>query len=836
MEKIILKPNKVSFFIMRMFIAIIIVVLLTAFLLIAPLFDNSLSGLISVRNYFIWAFVVVLLLIYFFVYFAYKKAEYILDKNKIIYNYWTIFSDNSVELPVDKITEVTMVLPFIEHLIFKTWYIKIKSAWSSESKTIFSNLKNSKDVFEAIQELMKNNWFHLTKDKLVQEAKPHPLWVLFELWGQIFSGFVFFVIIFADNLFELKSGFEDIWDNIWFVYLWAWIILLFILVIFVINYLDLKRRKYDVYTDSIFYTNWFLTKVYSFLPMEKISDVDNKQWFFSKIFWLHDIIVSSEWTNNLVVFSNMVEWETLIKNIKYLKNSITLTEKEISQDLEKTDWKKIDSVVWFVDKTDFAIDYNREFLAKYSMDLPRTIVSSLFFWVIIWTVVSIFVWNLQLSLYVFGLIFITVFIKWILDTKFYTFLIEKNTIESRYEFLTNRHKAFTIDKVSWVIFSENIIDKIFKTCSIKFYSIGSNGTIDFVNIKKTDLLYLDILSKVWIIKDENKEGLKVNFSFRNFALANIWMTIFFLILIIFAIIAFQVLNNTISWTNWLQNIVKNYSSTTQIFIQIWIFVVLVFIYLLKYFYWKVAYTDRFYRQNIYEKFFESESWIIFQEKVYSLFKNIKWITSTKYPFTDTGSITLDVAWDIILDTWNKNQNQLAFWWIKIHWVYMDNVYSLQNKLDSILTQKDISEENIDKSWESVWNSLIFDIPFLIWALVFIIYVNSLNVKPNEIFALNILSISIFIFFLIATVLLVWYIKAKYYYLQKERIMLGYGIIYKSRKTITYDRINFVEKNQWFLWKIFWNWIVQVYTIWSAMVDLVFLNTKDFKELYSKLKK
>ena len=90
MEKIILKPNKASFFIMRMFIAIIIVVLLTAFLLIAPLFDNSLSGLISVRSYFIWAFVVVLLLIYFFVYFAYKKAEYILDKNKIIYNYWTM--------------------------------------------------------------------------------------------------------------------------------------------------------------------------------------------------------------------------------------------------------------------------------------------------------------------------------------------------------------------------------------------------------------------------------------------------------------------------------------------------------------------------------------------------------------------------------------------------------------------------------------------------------------------------------------------------------------------------------------------------------------------------
>ena len=63
-----------------------------------------------------------------------------------------------------------------------------------------------------------------------------------------------------------------------------------------------------------------------------------------------------------------------------------------------------------------------------------------------------------------------------------------------------------------------------------------------------------------------------------------------------------------------------------------------------------------------------------------------------------------------------------------------------------------------------------------------------------------------------------------------------GIINKSKKTILYDRINFVEKNQWLLWKIFGNWIVQIYTVWSWNVDMVLEDSKDFRKLYDNLKK
>jgi hypothetical protein len=43
------------------------------------------------------------------------------------------------------------------------------------SKTIFSNLIEVKEVYEKIQEIMRTNGFHLRKNKLVQEAKPHSL-------------------------------------------------------------------------------------------------------------------------------------------------------------------------------------------------------------------------------------------------------------------------------------------------------------------------------------------------------------------------------------------------------------------------------------------------------------------------------------------------------------------------------------------------------------------------------------------------------------------------------------------------------------------------------------
>lgn len=834
MEKIILKPNKTSFFITR---TITLFLLLFLFLIVPTIWfsiflnfweidRNNLKDFIEFWTFWkyipIFLFFSLLWIYYFWLSFIYKKEEYIISNNKIIYNYWGIFSDNSVELNIDKITEVTMVLPFLENLFFKTWRLSIKTAWSVISKTNFFNLKEVEKIYEKVQEVMRLNWFHLQKDKLVQEAKPHPLWVLFEVWWRIIYWTFVFFIIFFDEVFLIKNEIENI-SNYYLYIIIFWLIISFsIISIFVLNYLDLKRRKYDVYTDSIFYTNWFLTKVYSFLPMEKVSDVENRQGFFSKIFWLHDVIISSEWTNNQVIFLNMVNWESLIKNIKYLKNAITLTEKENIEDTYK-----VDEVIWFVDKTDTSFDYNKDFSGQYKMNLARVMFWSIFWWLSLAIFVSIIFWWIQLFFPILILSIIFSFVKWFINVKFNTYIVEKNTIESKYEFLTNNHKTFTIDKITWVVFKENLIDKIFKTCSIYFSSIGSSWLIIFKDIKKTKNLENDILTKIWMYKSEESETLKVSFNLKNFILSEIWYSIF--LLVIWIIIS-------IFWFNIFFSIQETADKQLFVYVILSIFSVIFIIFpALSYIYYKIALSQRFYINKIYKNFYEAKEWIIFQTKKYSLLKNIKWVVSKKYPFTNTWDLYLDIAWDIVIE---DNKNKIPLWGMKISWKYLDNIYLLQNKLDSLLIWQEISEEILEKSEQSIFNSIFFQI-IIFFVLIFsVLILNSwrIDISQNDIFTIKIILYFFLTISFLSLLISIWYIRSKYYFLQKQRVMVWYGIIYKSRKTISYDRINFVEKNQWFLWKIFWNWIVQIYTIWSWFVDLVLNDTKDFMLLYDKLKK
>lgn len=61
-------------------------------------------------------------------YITFRKEQYIFEPTKIIYNSGTIFSDNSTEVRIDKVTEVSVILPFWQYLIFKTGYVTIDTA------------------------------------------------------------------------------------------------------------------------------------------------------------------------------------------------------------------------------------------------------------------------------------------------------------------------------------------------------------------------------------------------------------------------------------------------------------------------------------------------------------------------------------------------------------------------------------------------------------------------------------------------------------------------------------------------------------------------------------
>ncbi|MGB2110927.1 MAG: PH domain-containing protein [Patescibacteria group bacterium] len=76
------------------------------------------------------------------------------------------------------------------------------------------------------------------------------------------------------------------------------------------------------------------------------------------------------------------------------------------------------------------------------------------------------------------------------------FQVTGSSVEYKYDFLTHKQNSFSVEKITKVTIIETLIDKLFKTCTIKFYSIGSGSAIVFKNIKKTDDLYEKLLAKV----------------------------------------------------------------------------------------------------------------------------------------------------------------------------------------------------------------------------------------------------------------------------------------------------------------------------------------------------
>jgi len=762
-EDNIIKPHKLSYILLWSPVLLFLIITIITFFI-------SLS--------FWLVFLIFTSLIYFWYNIKYKKEEYIITDRKIIFHYWNLFSDNSVEVNLDKVTQVSSILWFIQYKIFWTWNLIVKTAWSDNSIINFKNIDSTMDIYENVQVRMRKNGFHLLKDKLVQTAKPHWLWIVWEIFWKIIANFFIVFVLFWNLITELSN-----W-NIGFG--WILIILptiLFIIVmvlIIIVTYLDLKRRKYEVYTDSIFYTEWFLTKHYSFLPMESVADTENTQSFFSKIFWLHDVVVSSAWSNNKVVFKNMLDWEQMMKNIKYLKDNIIMWEKDILK------WEKNNNnLIWYKDKVEKPLDYDKEFKGEYKMSMLKSIV-------------------IILPLLLFPPAFIAALIWQVIRVMFTKYIVEESSIEKKFEFLSKKHNSFSVEKITWVIIKQSILDKLLWTCSISFWSIGSGTNITFSNIKKIEDLEKNILAKVWIKIDDNKKRLPINFNLIDYIKSIIGSIIFILVIIItFFIVSVFVPE---LWNN--------------ILLSLWLF--FLFIFFIIYIYKIIYYGKSRYIQNISNNYLESISWIFFIEKDYVSFRNVKWMKSIKYPLTNSWNLIFNVAWEQVAE--NKGKKWFIILSNKVKISFVSNVFDTHKYFDNILNESKIDSSVISTAKQDIWNSII---GFIILGIIFSIWMWTINL---------IASIAVIIFFIIIIWLIVWIIKVKYYNFEKDRVLFGSWIIYKKKHTILYNRFNFIEKNQGFINKIFKNWTVKIYTLWSWGVEMLIKDISNFKKIYELLKK
>jgi membrane protein YdbS with pleckstrin-like domain len=401
---------------------------------------------------------------------------------------------------------------------------------------------------------------------------------------------------------------------------------------------------------------------------------------------------------------------------------------------------------------------------------------------------------------------------WIFSTKF---IVSNSSIEYNYDFFSHKHNSFSVEKITKVIVTESLIDKLFNTCSVQFYSIGSSSAITFRNIKKTSDICDKLLSKVWIYKKEEVKSIPTNFNLIEFLKAHVFSSIFLIILLTGTIIG-----------------------GTMNIIFFGIAILILAIIAIKYLYLTFYYSKRFYTNNLYKHFIESKKWIIIQKTHYALFRHIKTTHSTKNIWTTVWNISLNVSGEQMAEKhWNKDMHiTKIFTSNSININYIKQSHIVVNLFDSIYLDRELDNSEVLSSKPIVKNSI-----FWIWVVVAIIILISFIITfavTWTLLRIELLSILWVLALILIPIIgpIIWGIKVMKYSFQKDRVIYSSGIFYKKILSIPYIRFNFIENDTWFVNKIFGNWNVWIFTIWSGKKELNVKNIKNYTEVYNLLKK
>ncbi len=728
----------------------------------------------------------------------FKKEKYFFYDDRLIQKGGGIFNDFERELSVQNITHVTMMIPFLESKLFQTGNIRIESAGSAASEICLQAIGSVEEVYTQVTELMKNNGFKLTQEKLVQEAAPNSLAVFFEVFG-IFSGVIFGLVYAGAAILEDdKINIHDLIANHGvFVFGGVGVFLLLAFVFCGFTFLDLKKRMYYLYEDTIAYSEGFLNKNYSFIPIENLSDSSVTQSIPSRIFGLFDVKISCQGSGQEILFKNMEEGEALSKNIDKLVSShktSQIQKKEQAQNLNAEASSASRPVAR-------SLDGDREYIDEFKMSKKR-----------VWMPLVIF----SPILIIFFPVGIIAVIMVSIAISANTFRIKSDTVEHVYDFLHKKAKEFSFDKVTSVIVKKSFFDKWCNSISILFWSIGSGENICLSNISNEEGLVEKILAKKGIRKQDALYELKSTYDLFSMISGNLYGFITAFILLLSSVL-----------------FLPSGHQLMPLFAFGGIFVC-IFIYRI------------FYYNNseiiFYEDYIHFRKGIFFVTDYYSSYNDIKDISTVKFPFLNTGNIKFNVGGETIVQTQqgaHRTSNSFKI-------CFVDDIHILDELIDMVFHKrptlveiKEIQSKIKDTSMEpelcakpALINSLFFLVPFV--AIIDVAIFLGAHILPYSIPSAFIAG-GIFIFSSLVIGIPAVLIKATSYNIQSYRVYERSGIVFKRQDSITNSKIDFINFSQGPLNKMFGNGNITINTTGSSKPELIIKNIKEFKKFYELLK-
>ena len=761
----------------------------------------------------------------------YRKEKYSFFPARIVRNGGGIFSEYKVELRVRNVTHVTMKLPYLENRLMKTGSISIESAGSGAAEIRLSSISHPKKFYNYVERLMKHNGFKLTKSNLIQRETPNSLAVFFETFKK-FGPVIIFTTFAIPGLISGFSG-AGIFAFIAFLGLLALSIRL------LLNFLDLKNRVYSVYASVITYSEGFLSKNYSFIPIENLSDSELTQSVVDQLFGLYDLKISCQGSGQEIHFRNVSNGMLLENNIDRLINN--------TRSLIRTGRRH----EAFRAKTRMTAHRERhpvpdtEFTARYRMDPARTLMP--------------FVIALP-----FCLILVLPMVPWLflLVSRFIVmnstrYLVKPKSVESRYSFLTQKNVEFASEKITGIVFQENFLDRWFGTCSITFWSIGSSSNVRFSNVRKTRRLYDSITAKKGIRPQEPLYRINSGFSFFRMLKANAFLHLVALIAAAGLIALIIFIDGSLSGVPEVPAGLPSLPNPKNIISNVLTLINLLLIIVLKasavFYFLMFAYKSNYYKRSKltfcrdYVHFEEGVAFFnrqLFKRHHYADYESIKDVKTVRYPLSESGTVTFNVAGETIVEYRTRYGKKKIIVSNKFGINYVDDIKAKNELIDIIFHQRPTShrigriERNID---QYVRKPVMTARPELINSLINPVIISGVALVSAIMILMAVLLTPVMFLVLIAVLFLILFfavltIRARSYAIQPHRVVAKSGIVYKKQVSIVFSKVDHINSGQGPVNKAFGTGNISVNTTGSSRPEMVIRNIKDFKKFYDVLKR
>ena len=706
---------------------------------------------------------------------AYRKERYEIMGSRVLCHAGGLVSDRTTELEIRNITHVKVRLPWLRYKFFGVGNVMIETAGNARPVVLHA-IREPEAVYDGIRELMRRHGYDLSRKELLHEERPAIIGVLGECLG-VFSGAVAVGLFILPTLVENR---DDVADALPRPLLVGGLGVVFLALVgfAVLRFLDFRRRTYRVYNDVVVYEEGFLTRENAFIPYENIADSNTKCSFFDRVFGLFDVQVSCQGSGSDIKFRRLRHGVALSAAIDRLV--VLAREKPRPSERRATPEGPAAARVRPRRHEPTPVPLGEAMVAELKMDPVRTLVPLLFL------LPLVPVW-------------IVAMIQSVIRVSSTQYSVRPGSVRHAYRFLSVQDREFAYDKITGLVVKRNLWDRMFGTLTLRFWSIGSGQPLEFAHVKEGELDLPALMRQAGIpAASAAPYDAVACFGFAAWLRAGLKFLPLWLIFVAGTLFAAIRVDPVIYYA----------------------LVVPVLAGAVGFLYSRVYHARQ--RLRFHEHHVEALQGVIATRRYYARYGNVKRTRTTRYPGGSEGELQVFVAGEEEVQTGNpqKKGQQRVMRPCSFTTGFLPGVRDQGMLLDDILSGR------VEPSPEAV----AAEPPETRMEAS-----RSVGCFLARLTLLSVILVPLVVLLPLTLPLAAAWVKRWRYRIGADRIVVGWGMLYRSETSILIDRVDSLQQSQGPLNKLFRNGNVLIMTAGSSNPDLRLVDSPDYLALFELIR-